>query len=446
MKYVVGLGLSILLGAACGGDGSGDDDGTGGADARAACTGDRDGDGLCDDDEVTHGTDPDDPDTDGDGVSDGDEVDQGLDPTDPDTDGDGISDGDELVLGTDPTTPDEACANDEAVATVVSKPVDIIFVIDNSGSMTGEIVAVEDNINANFAQIIGNSGIDYRIIMVARHGNADPDESICIEMPLSGHGCSPVPGAPVNTSNFYHYSVEIGSHDSFAKILSTYNAADEHGLAPNGWSEWLRPESFKFFLEFTDDSSSMTVQDFETGLFALSPSHFGSAAERNYIFHSVIGMAENTPATAAWLPADPIQTGQCTAANGSQDAGPRYQELSILTGGLRFPLCEFGAFDVIFQAVANGVVDSVSLPCNYAVPEPAEGESVDLDKVVVVYSPTTGEPVSLQQVADAASCAPASWYVEAGEIVLCPDTCDLVSADETGQIEVHAACEGPGIG
>ncbi len=449
------LSLALLL-TACGGgnlgggggDGGNGDGGTGGLDARAACTTvDTDGDGLCDADEITLGTDPNNPDSDGDGVSDGDEVTAGTDPNNPDTDGDGVSDGDERVLGTDPLVPDMPCANEAAVASAVSKPVDIIFVIDNSGSMQGEILAVQNNINTNFASIISASGIDYRIIMVSRHGKADPNESICVSMPLSGHSCTPVPAQPVNTTRFFQYSVEIGSRNSFDRILSTYNTADEFGLAPNGWSEWLRPDAFKFFIEFTDDASNMTVADFETGLFALVPSHFGTATDRNYVFHSIVGLVENTPATAAWTPADPIQSAKCTASNGAVNPGTRYQELSIATGGLRFPLCEFGSFDVIFQEVATGVVDRVSLPCTFAVPPAPSGKTLDLDKVVVVFTPSGGgTPVSLERVADATACVTDAWYLDNDQIVLCADTCTQVEADDAGEMKVHAACAGPGIG
>jgi len=72
----------------------------------AQCSADADGDGLGDDDEATHGTDPDDPDTDDDGLSDGEEIDMGTDPLDPDSDGDGLNDGAEVGLGTDPLDPD----------------------------------------------------------------------------------------------------------------------------------------------------------------------------------------------------------------------------------------------------------------------------------------------------------------------------------------------------
>ena len=103
---------------------------------KYACrTGDRDSDGLVDQDEAyAYGTDPDDPDTDGDGLSDGAEVGQHhtdplapdsdddglsdyyetvtmpcLDPLDEDTDGDGTNDGQEVADGTPP------CGDDPSI-------------------------------------------------------------------------------------------------------------------------------------------------------------------------------------------------------------------------------------------------------------------------------------------------------------------------------------------
>ena len=67
---------------------------------------DTDFDGLGDDDEVTLGTDPLDPDSDDDGLEDGDEVD-GTDPMNPDSDGGGVNDGDEVDQGTDPLEPSD---------------------------------------------------------------------------------------------------------------------------------------------------------------------------------------------------------------------------------------------------------------------------------------------------------------------------------------------------
>ncbi len=422
--------------------------GDGGTPPKPECSAtDSDGDGICDDEEIENGTDPNNPDSDGDGIDDGDEIVRGTDPTNPDTDGDGISDGDEITLGTDPLVADTACAQDEAEAIAINKPVDIIFAIDNSGSMSGEIQGVQDNISTNFASIIGSSGINYRIIMVAAHGDVN-DQKVCISTPLSGHSCSPIPAVPTQTDTYKHHSIRIGSNDSFQKLLDSFNGSDEFDLNPTGWSEHLREGSFKVFIEFTDDSATrVTALEFHNQLLALSPQHFGTAAEPNYVFHSVVGLAAkdaNDP-SIAHLPTDPIESGQCTP--GSVDFGPEYQALSILTGGLRFPLCDPDNYDVIFQRVAQGVVESVGVPCSFGLPVPTDGQEADPARVVVTYTPAgTGNSISLNRVADLAACASDSWYTDAADdIVLCPSTCTTVEADEAALVKVLSGCTGPGV-
>lgn len=75
-------------------------------DGGVTCT-DTDDDGLTDEQETAHGTDPNDADTDDDGLADGDEIAIGTDPTDADTDDDGITDGDEATIHhTDPRVAD----------------------------------------------------------------------------------------------------------------------------------------------------------------------------------------------------------------------------------------------------------------------------------------------------------------------------------------------------
>ena len=77
---------------------------------------DPDNDGLTNDEEDEHGTDPNDPDTDDDGFNDGDEVDAGTDPLDPDDypgaildeDGDGMDDNWESMNGLNPADPNDA--------------------------------------------------------------------------------------------------------------------------------------------------------------------------------------------------------------------------------------------------------------------------------------------------------------------------------------------------
>ena len=75
-------------------------------DARPIESLDSDNDGLTDDEEVGHFTNPLLADTDGDGLMDGDEVTRGTSPILADTDFDTLSDSQEISLGTDPTNYD----------------------------------------------------------------------------------------------------------------------------------------------------------------------------------------------------------------------------------------------------------------------------------------------------------------------------------------------------
>ena len=419
----------------------------GGGDGRIVvdedCVPDTDGDGLCDAQEVDVGTDPDVADSDGDGISDGDEARAGTDPLDPDTDGDGIPDGVEPTVGTDPTTADEACVGTVAQAQVgVPAPADIIVAIDSSGSMQGEIDAVEQNVNVNFAAILGASGVDYRVVLVADYPPGEKLE-ICITEPLSSDDCAdPLPAAPgTQFPTFFHYDTLVDSHDAFDVLLDTFGSPDPHGHMPDGWGAVLRDDSVKTFLLITDDDPDMDHDLFDEQLLALAPEHFGTAGARNYVWHSIIGMVENDPATAPWLPTDDVQNEPCDP--GSQSPAPEYQELSILTGGLRFPLCDNASFDVVFQAVAQGVIDAVILPCALAVPDAPAGRSVDLDGVGVVFQSGGGAPpTSFARVASAGACAPDSFYVDYDVVTLCPSTCEAVQADEDGTLSLHVACAG----
>ena len=363
--------------------------------------------------------------------------------------------------------PDSACATQSSTATLVKKPVDIIVLVDNSGSMTEEIVGVQSNINKNFATILDASGLDYRVILVARHGKATSGQSICIEAPLSGiplDGCNPKPVAPAvfptkpvnNPGKFYHYSTEVASNDSWCKIFSTYNTPDEFALAPNGWSEWLRPEAYKAFIEITDDRVTCgayndkntvaggvaTAALFDTDLQALSPAQFvdPDTNTRNYRFYSIVAMAYNVPPTAPYSPMDPILTGKCpTAAN----PGTGYQALSVLTESLRFPLCDTTSYDVVFQAIAEGVIAGAKVSCDFPVPEAPPGKTIDLASVVVQYTPGgVGAASDFLQVADAAACVPNGFYLSTGTIHLCPATCDVVQKDSKAAINVLFACAG----
>ena len=364
-------------------------------------------------------------------------------------------------------TQDSACANVSAEATVVIRPMDIVIIVDNSGSMSAEIQSVEDNINQNFASIIGASGVDYRVILIAEHGEALGPESICIDPPLNSQACpNPVPSnqqPAINPPIFYHYdNGGVESHDSWCKMLHWFDQPDRYGLAPNGWSQWLRDDSFKVFIEITDDGVSCSLggysfgdgnnvatgqtaaQQFDDTILALSPTHFGTASNRNYMWYSIVGMAANSPSTEPWLPTDPVTTAECSTA---ADPGTGYQALSNLTGGLKFPVCEGAGFDSVFEAIAQGVVQGAAVPCEFGIPTIDAGV-IDPDQVKVEYTPGNGDPaITYDPVANEAACAGGDGFyyddpVNPTKMMLCPTTCDTVQNDEGAKVQLLLGCLG----
>lgn len=412
---------------------------------------DRDGDGLSNEEEEALGTDPDNADTDGDGLSDSLENEIGTDPTNSDTDGDGVPDGAEVDIGTNPTNPDDmGCAGERAQANTVSRPADIIFMIDTSSSMGGEADAVEARINDDLAGVLEASDVDYRIIMLADFppddGGDSGDPTLCIGPPLAPQDCANISEPkPMNGARFFHYDTHVDSRDSLRIALEEFadpNGDDGQtsgdGQIPGGWGTLLREDSVKFFVEISDDNSNThSAGEFDDEIRQAYAEMYPGAGPLNYVFHSIIGLAEY-PGGGAWPPTEPVESGECSP--GSQNNGDVYQELSILTDGLRFPLCDNDSFDVIFQAIANDVAQGVGLPCTY-IPEPTGSGNVNYNNSAVVYEPGNGDAMELfDQVSDSSQCVDGAYYVVDDQFTLCPAACDRVTLDNTGEVAVFVGC------
>lgn len=375
-----------------------------------------------------------------------------------------------LNLGGDPGSGgEEPCTQQSAEATLVSRPVDIIFVIDNSGSMTDEIREVEEQINANFAAIIdaADPPIDYRVVMLSGFGSSGSQE-VCIAAPLGGipdanqdGHCDSIPSAPVNGARFFHHSVNISSHNALCQLLTYFATADGYGLQPQGYQQVLRSDAFKFFAVITDDGvgcgsyndgnnvagGGTVAAAWDTALLALSPEHFGaSAEERNYSFWSIVALSPYLPTAQDPYgephPPDasiaPIITTECTPS--SVDPGTGYQALSVLTGGYRFPTCGLDYTD-IFTRMALGVIEGAAVACEFLIPEPPQGDTLDLSTVQVVYSSGEVPVETFNQVADLASCDAHSFYLTDELIILCPDACATVQGDDDAEIGITFGCE-----
>jgi hypothetical protein len=377
----------------------------------------------------------------------------------------------------------DTCAAVTGQATLRKKPMDIIISIDNSGSMKGEIQAVQQRINDDFAAIIAASEIDYRVIMVSRYGNVHSENTslpydgafaVCIGSPLSGTTCPTAPGvapALVNGERFFHESVNIGSGNTWCQLVNSYSS---------NWQQWLRPGAFKVFLAITDDAPQVgdTSQGrcadaeltdnqagalhFDTLLRGLSASHFGTSDNRNYAWYSIVGMAGNDASNPTPLQPGAALEPLCCKGDGSSvtcpaspftpdadgvRAGTGYQELSKITGGLRYPSCFNDNFDAMFDAVAQGVIERSSASCEYALPDP-EGGTINPANIVATYHPSgAGQDVVLSRVSAEGQCGSSQGFylddnVNPTRLFLCSEACTLVQADDGARIDIDFGCLG----
>lgn len=367
----------------------------------------------------------------------------------------------------------EACVAQEGVATTIHRPVDVIFVIDNSGSMTDEIKEVEEEITRNFAATIeaANPPVDYRIIMLSQAG-AWQDRYICVPEPLGGLAdadhdghCDDPHQRPGNTSRFFHFSRYISSFNSWCRVMYDFTHPDDYVFFPTGYQSILRPSAFKVFIEISDDRVSdhaefsmctsplyadqntpeggtLAAAGFDTDLLTMSPLQFGTAQKRNYVWHSIVAIRPYEPLdlTLPWPSDQDITMDLCTP--GAQSPGTGYQALSKLTGGLRFPTCGLD-YSPIFQKVAGGIIEDAAIPCTYDFPQPPEGETIDPAQIQVKYLPGSGPETLYFQVDDESQCAPDRFWVDevAEQVHLCPDVCATVATDKLGQVKILFGCD-----
>jgi hypothetical protein len=352
--------------------------------------------------------------------------------------------------------PEAACAMQSARAERgPSKQVDIIFAIDNSGSMSEEIAAIRENINRNFAALVQDSGVDFRVILLSLHGTGGT--TICIEPPLAGAPCTEGLYA-TNSDSFFHYNVEVASLDAFCLLLYTFDHPDPEERAPRGWQEWLRPSAEKVFVLFTDDSAACLYRAgpdrvefgradadpyadallFHETLLALSPEQFGTPANARYRFFSIVGLGAQDPPTEPWFPGQSLNPATCESA---PSAGLAYQALSVITDALRYPVCEGKGFDAVFRVLARNVIEASKLACVFELPAAPEDQAIDPRSIRIQYANADGEPPRLlEQIADETTCSARSFYIRDGRIELCPEACLTVQADPSTEIDVLYGC------
>ena len=316
---------------------------------------------------------------------------------DVDLDDDGMdSAGSKLDLpSADDGAMDDDCAELIEEAMVGNRPADIIIAIDNSVSMGNEIALVQQNMNSFSTQIAG-ANVDPHVIMISGFEH-NSDSGICVPPPLGSGMC---PTADHNPPGYWRVGNWVGSHSALARIVEHY--AD--------YAPALRPTAVTHVLVVSDDDSDWTAQQFVDTFTALDPNFAG------FFFHGIVG------------------------GNGSV-----YTALATQTGGLIGDLGA-GEFQPIFDELADDVVATASLACEYAIPMAEAGQDFDVDEVNVEFDDGAGGVLEIGRVDSPDACAGVSnaWYyddpVAPTMILLCPQTCDAIQGYEMASISIIFGC------
>ena len=95
---------------------------------------------------------------------------------------------------------------------------------------------------------------------------------------------------------------------------------------------------------------------------------------------------------------------------------------------------------------ALGRVASSSALCDFAIPEPPEGQFLDPNQVTLVFSPDGSPPEFISRVQTQDGCGNGGWYYDDAEdperILVCSETCNRFGR---GTLDLFVGCEPPDI-
>ncbi len=352
-------------------------------------------------------------------VADGDteDVDDDGDTESDDDDGNSTNDTFVLDVANNDTSPDSDsgdCAEVSEQANVGPQPADILFVIDNSGSMDAEAAFVQQQMNSFSTQITA-AAIDVHVILIsALPGQSDA--GVCISPPLGGGGC---PADDNNPPTFQHVVSGVGSTNALERIIQHF---------PD-YQASLRATAALHVVVVSDDDSDLGADAFMQQFNALIPN------PTDLKFHGIV--AEEGPVAACFA-----QTSCCLT---SAEEGSVYKQLINQTGGVYGNLCD-QEFQPIFQAVATVVIQEATLACEFDIPPPPDGEEFDRDEVNVEFDDGSGNTLQIGRVESPGECGMVQdgWYYDNPDnptrIIVCPQTCDTIQGFDNASIAVKFGC------
>jgi hypothetical protein len=316
---------------------------------------------------------------------------------------------------TDGGSTGEECASLDVMSDVGLQPADIIFIVDNSGSMNLEAGWVQQYMN-DFSSQIFLANIDAHVVLISSY--PDVGNGICIDSPLGSGGC---PTMDTNAPGFLHVNQEVDSNNPLDILISTQPM----------WAGSMRATASKHIVVVTDDESDLDAVMF-TGMWAaLDPTY------SPFFFHAIA--AQQDPVTSCL----DGNASHCCAISAAP--GFVYHMLVDQTGGVWGNLCD-QEFQPIFDQLSMAVVQGSALACEYAIPDPPDGMDFDPMQVNVEFEDDAGGILQIGNVAGPGDCGGVTdgWYydnpADPTTILLCPQTCDKIQGFTMASVSIGFGC------
>jgi hypothetical protein len=322
--------------------------------------------------------------------------------------------------------PDGACTGVTEATQNGIQVADIIFAVDNSASMTEEIGFVQQHLNAFSSSIVqANPALDPHVILISNP--TSEANGMCVAAPLGSGACPNDDHLP----GFFHVDHYVDSDnplDLFVDLFDEYSPS-------------LRKSSTKHFVVVTDDNEKYL--DSATFDAKILEKLVGFGAPADYTFHGVYAFTKPDPGTCLVNPAsDP-----CCLLFGSIVAAPgkTYAELVQMTGGIAGNLCaqDFGP---VFAEVSTAVVSSSHLACEWAIPPPPDGQTLDPTQVNLQLTLNGSPAPPLGYVDSPADCGKVQggWYYDdplaPTRVFVCSDVCLGIQSADSASIEIQFGC------
>ena len=321
----------------------------------------------------------------------------------------------------------EMCAGTSVSAPPASNPkVDIVWVVDASGSMLDEQMKIGANM-AQFAQQIAAASIDVHIVMMTTSA------SIPVICPV--YPPDPIAGTPLAGDPRYRFiESPVDSQNALDIALGNFPMYSSH----------LRPDAVTHFMIVTDDESDYRGLPDPNGRAEAFRTDMRAMLNKDFILHTIASEGPTPCGDQNCMP-DP-NSGICffvMLGCGAAAPGATYYALAEMTKGLTASICQ-SDWKAIFEPLTAAVIESAPLPCNYRIPPAPAGQTLDPTKVNVRWtSPARAEEL-FGRATDQSACADkAGWYYDdaskPNEVLLCPTACQRVAAG--GTVNISFGCE-----